>query len=164
MLTTLSIQCQKYFGTKYLAPKIYSLLTDLTFPIQNHCTQEIFWVWPKTSFQLRMGLKKGKKQGRDERMREDYPTSAKVHIRCRVGFLRSFHLCLVSVCFSGPTLTEIKVYRNFLHTVFVLFWGFSKPPSKQKMSMLKQGHQLQYGHCVQSWNISYLVCTKTPLK
>ena len=31
----------------------------------------------KTPFQLGMGPKKGQKQGRDERMQEDYPTSAK---------------------------------------------------------------------------------------
>ena len=31
----------------------------------------------KTSFHLGMGLKKGQKQGRDERMQKDYPTSAK---------------------------------------------------------------------------------------
>ena len=35
----------------------------------------------KTSFQLRMELKKGHKQGRDEGMQEDYPTSAKINRR-----------------------------------------------------------------------------------
>ena len=37
-----------------------------------------------------MELKKVQKQGRDERTQEDYPTSAKIHTRCRVVFLRSF--------------------------------------------------------------------------
>ena len=44
----------------------------------------------KTSFQLRIELKKGRKQGRDEKTQEDYPTSAKIHSKYRVVFLRSF--------------------------------------------------------------------------
>ena len=38
----------------------------------------------KTSFQLGMGLKKVKKQGRDEKTQEDYPTSAVYFCRRRV--------------------------------------------------------------------------------
>ena len=37
-----------------------------------------------------MELKKVQKQGRDERMQEDYPTFAVYFCRCRVVFLRSF--------------------------------------------------------------------------
>ena len=37
-----------------------------------------------------MELVKVQKQGRDERTQEYYPTSAKIHSRCRVVFLRSF--------------------------------------------------------------------------
>ena len=37
-----------------------------------------------------MELKKVQKQGRDERMQEDYPTSGVYFCRCRVVFLRSF--------------------------------------------------------------------------
>ena len=44
----------------------------------------------KLDFKLGMELKKVEKQGRDERTEEDYPTSAKIHTRCRVVFLRSF--------------------------------------------------------------------------
>ena len=44
----------------------------------------------KLDFKLGMELKKVQKQGRDERTQEDYPTSAKIHSRCRVVFLRSF--------------------------------------------------------------------------
>ena len=44
----------------------------------------------KLDFKLGMELKKVQKQGRDERTQEDYPTSAKIHTRCRVVFLRSF--------------------------------------------------------------------------
>ena len=44
----------------------------------------------KTYFKLGKELKKVQKQGRDERTQEDYPTSAKIHTRCRVVFLRSF--------------------------------------------------------------------------
>ena len=44
----------------------------------------------KTLFQLRMALKNGQKQGRGERMQEDYPTFAVYFCSCRVVFLRSF--------------------------------------------------------------------------
>ena len=44
----------------------------------------------KLDLKLGMELKKVQKQGRDERTQEDYPTSAKVHSKCRVVFLRSF--------------------------------------------------------------------------
>ena len=44
----------------------------------------------KLDFKLGMEVKKVQKQGRDERTQEDYRTSAKIHSRCRVVFLRSF--------------------------------------------------------------------------
>ena len=47
-------------------------------------------VYVKLDFKLGKELKKVQKQGRDERTQEDYPTSAKIHTRCRVVFLRSF--------------------------------------------------------------------------
>ena len=43
----------------------------------------------KLDSKLGKELKKVQKQGRDERTQEDYPTSAKIHTRCRVVFLRS---------------------------------------------------------------------------
>ena len=55
-----------------------------------------------------MDLKKGQKQGIDERTQEDYPTSAKIHSRCRIVFLHSFISAFVSVLYSGPSLTEMK--------------------------------------------------------
>ena len=64
------------------------------------------------------------------------------------SLLAFFHLCLVSVYFSGPSLTEMKFYKKLLPIVSVLFRGFSKPHSKQKMNVLKYGYPLQYGHCV----------------
>ena len=45
-------------------------------------------------------------------MQEDHPTSAKIHRRCRVVFLRSFISALMFLCFSSPSLPEIKFYRN----------------------------------------------------
>ena len=42
-----------------------------------------------------MEPKKVQKQARDERTQEDYPTSAKIHTRCRVVFWRLFELCLM---------------------------------------------------------------------
>ena len=65
-----------------------------------------------TLFQLGMDLKKGEKQGRDERMQEDYPTSAEIHSRCRV-VLHSFISSLFLSVFSGPSLTEMKFSRTF---------------------------------------------------
>ena len=64
--------------------------------------------YSKASLQLRMTLKKGQKQGRNERTQEDYLTSAQLHSRCRVIFwvLSS----LPSFC---PTLLEMKFYKNF---------------------------------------------------
>ena len=58
----------------------------------------------KTSFQLMMDLKKVQKQGRDERMQEDYPTSAKTRSKCSVVFLSSFisGWCLY-LFWSNPT-------------------------------------------------------------
>ena len=44
----------------------------------------------KLDFKLGMELKKVHIQGRDETTQEDYPTSAKIHTRCRVVFLRCF--------------------------------------------------------------------------
>ena len=44
----------------------------------------------KLDFKLGKELKKVQKQGRDKRTQEDFPTSAKIHTRCRVVFLRSF--------------------------------------------------------------------------
>ena len=48
-----------------------------------------------------------------ERTQKDYLTSAKIHGKCRVSFLRSFISCLVSVLFQGPSLLEMKFCRNF---------------------------------------------------
>ena len=54
----------------------------------------------QTSFQLRMDLKQGENQGRDERTQEDYPTSIVYFCRCRVySLLVFFHFRLVFVLF-----------------------------------------------------------------
>ena len=52
-------------------------------PTQKNCGKSFH----KTSFQLGMGLKKVQKQGKDERMQDDYPTSAVYFCRCRVVLL-----------------------------------------------------------------------------
>ena len=57
--------------------------------------------------------------------KEDYPTSAKIHTRCRVVFLRSFISALFLYFFSAPSLLEIKFYRNFFPS-FCSFFGFLK--------------------------------------
>ena len=51
-----------------------------------------------------MDLKKVQIQGRDERMQEDYPTSAVYFCRCRIFFLHSF-ISALFLCFfrSIPT-------------------------------------------------------------
>ena len=67
----------------------------------------------KTWFQVGMELKKVQKQDRDERTQEDYPTSAKIHTRCRVVFLRSFISALLLNFFRLHPYLQIKFYRNF---------------------------------------------------
>ena len=65
----------------------------------------------KTSLQLGMGLKKAQKQGRDERMPEDYSIYAEYFLQT-LGSLNSCVLsCLPCFCpFSGLFLTEVKFY------------------------------------------------------
>ena len=55
------------------------------------------------------------KHGKNERMQEDRPIHLlNVHFLQMSGsFLAFFHVCLVSVLFSGPSLTEMKFHRNF---------------------------------------------------
>ena len=62
----------------------------------------------KTSFHLGMGPKKVQKQGRDESTQKDYHTSAVYFFKMYGSLLVSFHLCLVSILFSTPSLTEMK--------------------------------------------------------
>ena len=58
-------------------------------------------------------------------MQKDYPTFAKIHSRCRVGSLLAlFHFCLVSVPFSGPSLTEMNFYMKLFSLSSVLIRGF----------------------------------------
>ena len=59
-----------------------------------------------------MDLKNVQKQGRDERMQEDYPTSAVYFLQMyRVVFLSSFISALFCT-FLGPSLLEIKFYKK----------------------------------------------------
>ena len=58
-------------------------------------------------------MKNGQKFGREERMQEDYPTSAVYFLQILGNLLVLFHLCLVSVPFSGPSLTKTKFHRTF---------------------------------------------------
>ena len=77
----------------------------------------------KTLFQLEMGLKKYKNKAEMERMQEDYPTSAKIHRRCWVVFLRSSSLpCFCT--FSRPFLNWNEILQKLFSLVSVLFWGF----------------------------------------
>ena len=69
----------------------------------------------KTSFQLGMGLKKVQKQA-EMKEHKDYPASAKNTQQLSGSLFTFFHLCLVSVLFSCPSLTEMKFYRNYFPT------------------------------------------------
>ena len=69
----------------------------------------------KTWFQVGMELKKVKKQGRDERTQEDYPTSAKIHTRCRVVFLRSFISALFLYFFQLHPFLKSSFTETFFH-------------------------------------------------
>ena len=63
----------------------------------------------KTSFQLRMELKKGQKQDRDERMQEEYPTSAVYFLQMSCSLLAFFHLCFVCPFFFSSILNWSEV-------------------------------------------------------
>ena len=71
-----------------------------------------------------MVLKKGQKQGRNETTPEDYPTFAVYFLQRSSNLLAFFHFCLVSVLSSGPSLTEMKCYRNISPIIVycVLVW------------------------------------------
>ena len=45
-------------------------------------------------------------------MQEDYPTSAVYFWKCRVVLLRSFTSALLLYFFLGPSLLQMKFYRN----------------------------------------------------
>ena len=71
-----------------------------------------------------MGLRKGQKQGRDERAQEDYPTSAVYFLHMSSSVLAFLHLCLVSVLFSGLFLTEkVAVKLHFYSDLFPLVYN-----------------------------------------
>ena len=61
-----------------------------------------------------MDLSKVQKQGEDENMQEDCPTlkqlqkSKTILVPKQGSLLAYFHLCLVSVLFTGPPLPEIN--------------------------------------------------------
>ena len=59
-----------------------------------------------------MDLKKGQKGGRDDRTKEDYPTSAVYFCRCGVIFLCSFISALLLGYFQLHSLTKMKFNKN----------------------------------------------------
>ena len=92
-----------------------------------------------------MELKKVQKQGRDERTQEDYPTPAKIRSRCRGVFFVLFHLCLVSVPFSAPSLLKIKFYRNFFPSFCSFFVGFLNQLLIRMTNVLLCGRRMHFG-------------------
>ena len=47
-----------------------------------------------------------------------------------------FHLCLASVLFSAPSLTEMKFQKNFFHQFPFFFRGFLNPPPNRRRTCL----------------------------
>ena len=101
-------------------PKVFSFSTIKMFNFYLEGGLENHWKRTetrgkslcRTSFQLRMRLKKVQKQGRDERTQEDYPTSAMYFLLMTwVVFLRSL-ISALFLYFSGQYLTETKFYSN----------------------------------------------------
>ena len=86
-----------------------------------------------------MELKKGQKQGRDERMQEEYLTSAKIHCRCthcRVVFLCSFASALFLSFFQVQPEQKWSFTETF-SLVSVLFRGFLNHfPSRRRTLLL----------------------------
>ena len=68
-------------------------------------------IFSKTSFQSRMGLNKGNKQGRDERMQECCPISAMNFSSSQVLFLRSF-ISALFLSFFRPIFKSNEVLQN----------------------------------------------------
>ena len=88
-------------------------------------TREKKFLWNFIS--SRDGAEKSTEQGRDERTQEDNPTSAKIHSRCRVVFLRSFISALFLYFFSSiPTWNQVS--QKLFSLVSVFFQGFLNQP------------------------------------
>ena len=52
-----------------------------------------------------------------------------------------FHLCFVSIPFSGPSLTEMKLYRNFFLLVCVLFRSLlNHLPNRRRTPLVPTAH------------------------
>ena len=125
--------CHLHLHCDFICKQIKNAILKLLVGKKSFC---------KTWSEVGMEPKKVQRQGRDERTQEDYPTSAKIHTRCRVVFLRSFKqgrdermqehystsavyfwwcrvvffrlLCLSYSCtFSGQYQLELKFCRNF---------------------------------------------------
>ena len=89
----------------------------------------------KSSFEEGMNLKKAQKQGRDERIQEDYIPYICCVFACIYNLLAFLHICIVSV-FSGPSLFEKnfclflipfdksskKLIAELIHTLFRESW------------------------------------------
>ena len=75
-----------------------------------------------TSFQLRTKLKKGQKQGRDDRAQEDYLTSAVHFCRCLVVFLCSFISSLFRSFFSSILNWNKGLEKLFPIVNFAIGW------------------------------------------
>ena len=60
----------------------------------------------------RDGAEEVQKQGSDERTQEDYPICCEL-LQMYGSLIAFFHLCLVCVLFSAPSLPEMKFHRNF---------------------------------------------------
>ena len=76
------------------------LFPKLTFMISIYNESKHYYQgksFCRTSFQLRMNLKKGQKQDRNERTQKDYPTSAKLHSKC-IGQPSCILSCLPCFC------------------------------------------------------------------
>ena len=61
-----------------------------------------------------MELKHGQKQSRDERTQEDYRTSAAKCLHMTGSLLAFFHLCLVSVLFTAPSILKLNEVLKIL--------------------------------------------------
>ena len=110
-------------------PGIYQVLQDCMMIIYTFIIYTREKSFCKTWFQVGMELKKVQKQGRDERMQEDYLTSAKKNTRCRVVFLRSFISALFLYFFQLHPYLKSSFTETFFSLVSVLFSGVSKPTS-----------------------------------
>ena len=103
------------FNAFVSSTKVFVFITMQTHssPAKNVFVSSTMKSIRKSSCYLGMGLKKGTKQGRNERKEKKITTSAVYFFQMSCSLLAFFfHFCLVYVPFSIRSLNEMKFYES----------------------------------------------------